>query len=342
MAYIGTKDYWLEHAIGNIFADYGDSVTAEAKNKDLNKFGFTAQCQTTATELQRLPTGTFNETDIYQNLITTISSANASDTGDVKIEGHTVGSDVSVSTLTQTTGTATCTTGAVHGHTTGDWVYISGANEAGYNGKVQVTVTNTTVFTYTVDAATATPATGTILSTNQNKTFVVQTVTLQGQTQVTLGTALNKSSRFVVPPQNRATNIVGTVYVYENDTTAGTPGVPDTAAKVHLMNGTNGAINNSLKASTSISSADYFVVTFFHAHFEEKTAGFATVTLQVREQGGVWLEKEDLTVSDNQPSAVIEFKPYLIIPKNADVRLIGEASANGKDVGGSFEGVLLT
>jgi hypothetical protein len=106
------------------------------------------------------------------------------------------------------------------------------------------------------------------------------------------------------------------------------------------MNGTNGSINNSLKASTSISSVDYFIVTSVHAHFEEKAGGYATLTFQRREQGGVWVEIDDITVSNNQPTGVIEFRPYLIIPKNADVRLLGSASANGKEVGGSFDGVL--
>ena len=338
MSYIQTTNYWLEYALRQIKNTYGDTVSVEDKLKDLNKFGYTTQCQTTATELQRLPTGTFNETDIYQNLITTFSSDNTSDTVNITIEGQTVGSDVSVSTLTQAAGVATCTTGAVHGHTTGDWVYISGANEAGYNGVVQVTVSSTTIFTYTVDAATATPATGTILSTNQNKTFITQTKALNGQTQVTLDTAIATATRIVVKPQNRATNIVGTLYVYENDTT--TAGVPDTDSLVHLMNGTNGAINNSLKARTSISSTDYFIVTSVNAHFEEKTAGYATVIFQQRQIGGVWTEIDDITVGNNQPTGVINFEPYLIIPKNAEVRLIGSASGANKEVGGSFEGIL--
>ena len=338
MTYIGTTDWWLEHAKRVIFSDYGDNVSFDEKNKDLNKFGFTAQCQTTSTELQRLPTGIFNETDIYQNLITTVSSDKVADVMDITIEGHTVGSDIAVSTLTQVAGLATCTTGAVHGYSTDDWVYISGANETGYNGVVQIIVTSTTIFTYTVLATTASPATGTIISTNQNKTFVSQTIALNGQTQVTLATPLNKASRIVNKPQNRATNITGSLYVYENDTT--TAGTPDTNTKVHLMNGVNGSINNSLKASTSMSSQDYFIITNIHAHFEEKTAGYATVVFQKRECGGVWVEIDDITVGDNMPSGVITFKPYLIIPKNSDIRLVGSASGANKEVGGSFEGIL--
>ena len=338
MSYIGSTDWYLEHAKRVVESTYGDVISYDDKNKDLNKFGFTAQCQTTSTEIQRLPAGTFSETDIYQNLITTVSGDKVADTQIVTLEGHTVGSDVSVSTLTQAAGVATCTTGAVHGHTTGDWVYMSGANEAGYNGIVQVTVTSTTIFTYTVDAATASPATGTILSTNQNLTFVTQNVQLNGQTQVTLVTPLARSTRFVVPQQNRASSITGTIYAYETDTT--TAGIPDTDAKVHLMNGFNGSINGSLKGRTAISSTDYWIITSFHAHYEEKSSGFATVILQKRAPGGVWLEIDDVSVSASSNTAAIEFKPYQIIPANYDVRLVGVCDVNNKEVAGSIEGVL--
>lgn len=337
MAYIQNKNTNILHAIDVIEDTYGDVVSVDQKKKDLNKFGFTDQCQTTSTEIQRLPSGTYNETDIYRNLITTISSDNASDTIDVTIEGHTVGTDQSV-TLTQTAGTATGTA-TTHGFSVGEWVYVNGANEAGYNGIVQVLTTPTAdTYTYSVASGTASPATGTITVTSQNLTFVSQVVTLNGQTQVTLGTALARASRLSVHAQNRATSLVGSVYVYETDTS--TAGVPDTASKVHMMNGINGAINNSLKGKTSISNTDYWLVTSFHGHYEEKSAGFASIVFQVREQGGVWREVDDITVSASMNTATIEFAPYIIIPKNADVRLVGACDVNGKEVGGSILGYL--
>ena len=70
---------------------------------------------------------------------------------------------LSVYTLTQTAGTATCTILAGHQLQDGDSVYIAGANEDDYNGTVNVTVVSSTVFTYTVDSAATSPATGTIL-----------------------------------------------------------------------------------------------------------------------------------------------------------------------------------
>lgn len=66
-------------------------------------------------------------------------------------------------TITQSAGTATVTHTS-HGLATNDFAVISGANEAGYNGVNQITVTGTNSYTYSVDAGTASPATGTIIS----------------------------------------------------------------------------------------------------------------------------------------------------------------------------------
>jgi hypothetical protein len=65
-------------------------------------------------------------------------------------------------TLTQSAGTATAAHTA-HNLATNDYVVISGANEAGYNGVYQIIVTGANSYTYSVDAGTASPATGTIL-----------------------------------------------------------------------------------------------------------------------------------------------------------------------------------
>jgi head-tail adaptor len=65
-----------------------------------------------------------------------------------------------VASLTRTTTVATVTTVEPHGYTTGDFVTIAGATPAGYNGKVKITVTGASSFTYPVNSALATPPTG--------------------------------------------------------------------------------------------------------------------------------------------------------------------------------------
>jgi len=76
------------------------------------------------------------------------------------VDGYTT---ASVTTLTSAAGTATATIPANATLVTGNYVTISGANEVDYNGTFQITVTNSTTFTYTVLNSPTSPATGTIL-----------------------------------------------------------------------------------------------------------------------------------------------------------------------------------
>lgn len=68
----------------------------------------------------------------------------------------------SVTSITRVSTTATVTMAAPHGLLTGQVVNIAGADQSDYNGDFQITVTSTTIFTYTVSGAPVTPATGTI------------------------------------------------------------------------------------------------------------------------------------------------------------------------------------
>lgn len=67
----------------------------------------------------------------------------------------------SVSTLTQTGGTATLTASAAHGLATNDYVVVRGASDQYYNKTAQITVTSTTAFTYSVNSSAAASAGGT-------------------------------------------------------------------------------------------------------------------------------------------------------------------------------------
>jgi hypothetical protein len=167
-------------------------------------------------------------------------------------------------------------------------------------------------------------------------TFVVQNVTLTGQTPVALSTPLARVSRI----RNRlsATDLLGTIYVTETDTfSAG--GVPNTPSKVHIM--VNAGLNNSEKAATTISNNDYWLVTKFYGDCLEKTATYGTVHFEVRLPGGVFFNLVDIAASTNF-SGVHFFEPYVIIKPNSDVRLRALSSAVGKDFSGGIQGVLLT
>ncbi|MDH3194770.1 MAG: hypothetical protein OEL78_00505 [Hyphomicrobiales bacterium] len=67
----------------------------------------------------------------------------------------------STTSLSQSAGTATCTTTASHLLATGDQVVIRGAQPDGYNKVASITVTGATTFTYSVDSGLSSPATGT-------------------------------------------------------------------------------------------------------------------------------------------------------------------------------------
>lgn len=79
---------------------------------------------------------------------------------------HLTGS-AAVTSITQTSGTATVTTTAPHGFPSSDtvWVTIAGSTIAAYNGTFLCTVTGTSTFTYLIPSGTASPATGTIVYT---------------------------------------------------------------------------------------------------------------------------------------------------------------------------------
>ena len=67
-----------------------------------------------------------------------------------------------VASITRSGSTATATVPAGHPYHVGAIVKVEGANEADYNGEVEVLTADTTTFTYTVAGSPASPATGTI------------------------------------------------------------------------------------------------------------------------------------------------------------------------------------
>ena len=258
MSYTENKDYWLEHAKAVIASTYGDTISYEAKNKDLLKFGRNKLVQTTKSTIMTLPTGISNETHVSTNIINSVISTSAADTQTVTIEGHTISAGVF--------------------------------------------------------------------------TFVAQNITLTGQTVVGLTTALARVSRVF---NTGSTDLAGTVSVTQTDTY--TAGVPDTAALVHLQ--IEAGLNNSEKAATTVSNTDYWIVTGFYSDCLEKVATYGIIHFEVRTAGGVFINKVDISTSDTTRGEH-EFKPYLIIPKNADVRLRASASANNKDFSGGMQGIL--
>ena len=168
-----------------------------------------------------------------------------------------------------------------------------------------------------------------------NRTFAVQQATLNGQNKVTLTTPLNRCTRLYHSGLS-STDLVGEIYIYED--TSLTSGKPTDTSKIHLT--VQAGKNQSEKASTSLSSTDYWIVTGMRGSILEKAStAYAEIQLQIRNVGGVFRDAEDIQAS-NSSSGVLTFVPYLIIPTNSDVRLVAVADSNGRAVTGSLQGYL--
>lgn len=334
---IDVTDTLIAEAINRIESDYGDVVSVKEKAKSLIKFGRNTTVGTSKTTLFNVPSY-LNETYQTRNLYTHFASQDASDSGTITVEGHTVGDDVSVSTLTQSAGLATCTTGSAHGYSTGDWVYVRGANQTEYNGVVQITVTSTTVFTFSVDSGATSPATGTIIVNNQELTFVTQEVDLNGQTKTALTTPCARLSRAYRTEQDRVTDLLGPVFFSLDVTYSG--GVPSQASFSTPLTIPQSK-NQSEKAASSISKSDYYIITGFGAGYLTKSGtNTAEVTLEVRKPGGVFIPiAKPIVISTGQEDSR-PFKPYAIVPKNSDFRLVAVASTGNQSITGDVYGFL--
>ena len=166
-------------------------------------------------------------------------------------------------------------------------------------------------------------------------TFSTQTLTLTGQTRVALTTPLARGTRLY---NNGSTNFAGTVWAYEN--TAIVSGVPTDKTKAHLAAGGGSGKNQSEKAATAISAADYYFITGVYGSVLTKTAANVEFDLQIKLSGKVFRTRLDFATSNTGGAKYIPFKPCLIVPKNSDIRLRAKSSAANTEVEGGFVGYL--
>ena len=164
-------------------------------------------------------------------------------------------------------------------------------------------------------------------------TFVVQTVTLAGQTKTALTTPLARCSRVYNPTD---TEWVGRIGVAEDVTfTSGIPAAVGTHMNIPAGN------QGSQKAATTISNSDYWIITAVAGSILQKTSEFADLKLEVREVGGVFREKFNFAVSSSGgPTERFDVKPPVIVPKNADVRMVALAGSTNTIVTGWMNGYL--
>jgi len=162
-------------------------------------------------------------------------------------------------------------------------------------------------------------------------TFVTQTVTLNGQNKVVLSTPLARCTR-MANLSNTATQ--GVVYVYLDDTI--TAGVPNDLTKVH--NVLSAPDESSLRAGTSVSSNNYFLVGQIYTSLSRSASTRADVKFIARTLGSVFSTRRSYGMTQDS-SNTIKFDPPFIIPPNSDIMLQGTVTANNSTIFGGFDGI---
>jgi hypothetical protein len=153
-------------------------------------------------------------------------------------------------------------------------------------------------------------------------TFVVQTVALNGTTNVSLTTPLARVTRAY---NNNSTNFAGTITIKDNGTST------------HLtINGAAGQ-NQSRKCQTSLSSADYFIVTELSGGVVGSTSATVKFQFQTKAIGKVWRTQRSWNSST---FTEVKLNPPLIVPPNSDVRIIGTSGTNNTEAIAVFAGYL--
>jgi len=184
---------------------------------------------------------------------------------------------------------------------------------------------------------------GHTIDASGNLTFVVQDVTLTGQTVVTLDTPLARANRLYVKDGTFASpssDLVGDVYVFESGGTV-TSGVPQTSADVHLR--IVAGKNQTEKCATAISSTDYWIISGVTVSMARTGGSTVAVDfeLEVCGRGGVWRPLgATIDVSKNAPFAAVSFSPHRIIRPNSDVRMVATSTAADTIVSAEIEGYL--
>lgn len=170
-------------------------------------------------------------------------------------------------------------------------------------------------------------------------TFVVQTATANGQNEVSLSTPLARATRIGIVGST-GLSAGNKIYVYDNTSVTLSSGVPNVDSQVHLI--LSGTDNQSLKASTTISSQDYYFITSWFGSVNKKTAATVDFRLKIRESGGVFRSiVAPITLNTAGKSFFrLPLDPCIIVPKNSDVIMTAVASTTSVEVSGGFNGYL--
>lgn len=157
-----------------------------------------------------------------------------------------------------------------------------------------------------------------------NLIFTVQSVTLTGTTPVTLPTPLARATALI---NNDTTDFAGVVTV--RDTTTGF---------IHLT--AEGEHNKSLKAGTSISATDYWLITSIVLSVGKTNAATVEFDIETKQNGYVWKPVFMTSLANTSSVLTIPFDPVIIIPSNSDIRVTALSNSNNTAVFAQLNGYL--
>lgn len=164
-----------------------------------------------------------------------------------------------------------------------------------------------------------------------------ETVTMQGQTRITLGGKWSRINRAFNGDTN---DIAGNVFVYTNG--ANTDGTPDTASTVKAI--IENGHNQTLQCIYTVPIDDSLHLSAYHLSCDSKSANTTanlTIKLVVRRKSSVFRTQEIIAVSNHAP-ATVHFAMPLSIPGGSDVMFqIVSSTSNNMHVHAVFEGMLL-
>ena len=173
-----------------------------------------------------------------------------------------------------------------------------------------------------------------ITGLDENWLEVTQTITLTGQSKVTLGTPLIRVYRMI---NVGSSDLSGNVYCYVDTTISG--GVPTTAAPIRAII-TNG-YNQTLMCLYTVPADKYLYLYKGEAALTSRVAGYADGTFDVRPFGGVFQTKRTFGLSTTGSSYInVLFPQPLYIPPKSDLRVRISGSVNNMGAVASFIGVL--
>lgn len=155
------------------------------------------------------------------------------------------------------------------------------------------------------------------------------TVTLSGQTKTAISgtwTRLNKVFN------SNSVNLVGNVYVYEDDTVVS--GVPQTATKVKAY--MSSSIQQTQQSHFTIPANKVGFLMRQRVSLTKSLASTAEVEFQARVFGGVFLPVNIVSVSEGSNS-IIQHLTYEVLPPKTDVKYVATVSTNNTQIYCDYE-----